>query len=112
MEVAGELSQQMVNMDVQRMLLVAYRQIGEPDSICWMCSTHITDDMCGGEGMRREELIEYQYKAAWRCGQWEEGTSLVTPTACGGYHQTMHSWLTALRDGETELLNSFIAEAR
>ena len=73
--------------------------------------------LCGSEGVRREGLIEYQYEAAWRCGQWDEGggASLVTPAATsvsGDYHQTLYSCLTALRDGETELVNSSIAEAR
>ena len=74
--------------------------------------------LCGSEGVRREGLIEYQYEAAWRCGQWEEGggaPSLVTPATTSGsgdYHQTLYSCLTALRDGETELVNSSIAEAR
>lgn len=76
--------------------------------------------LCGVEGVRGdsvrgEGLTEYQYEAAWRCGQWEEGgASLVTPatSVSGDYHQTLYSCLTALKDGETELLNSSIAEAR
>ena len=44
MEVTGELSQQIESVDVQRMLLVAYRQIGEPDSLYGACSTHVTDE--------------------------------------------------------------------
>ena len=68
-----------------------------------------------GDSVRGEGLTEYQYEAAWRCGQWEEGgASLVTPatSVSGNYHQTLYSCLTALKDGETELLNSSIAEAR
>ena len=44
MEVTGEPSQQIESVDVQRMLLVAYRQIGEPDSLYGACSTHVTDE--------------------------------------------------------------------
>ena len=115
MEVTGEPSQQIESVDVQRMLLVAYSQIGEPDSLHHgACSTHIMDYICGSEGVGREGLIEYQYEAAYRCGQWDEGggASLVNPAMCCGYHQTMRSCLTSLRDGKTELLNSSIAEAR
>ena len=76
--------------------------------------------LCGvegmrGDGVRGEGLTEYQYEAAWRCGQWEEGgVSQVIPATSlsGDYHQTLYSCLTALKDGETELLNSSIAEAR
>ena len=73
--------------------------------------------LCGVEGVRGDGvgLTEYQYEAAWRCGQWEEGgASLVTPTTSpsGDYHQTLYSCLTALKDGETDLLNSSVAEAR
>ena len=42
-----ELSQQsrvLESMDIQRMLLVAYSQIGEPDSLYGACSTHTTDE--------------------------------------------------------------------
>jgi hypothetical protein len=90
-------------------------------SLCQLGLYHVLNKyLCGvvrGEGVREEGLIEYQYEAAWRCGQWEEGggTSLVTPAATsvsGDYHQTLYSCLTALRDGETELMNSSIAEAR
>ena len=73
--------------------------------------------LCGVEGVRGDcvGLTEYQYEAAWRCGQWEEGgVSLVTPvlSPSGDYHQTLYSCLTALKDGEIEVLNSSIAEAR
>ena len=45
MEVTGEPSQQIESVDVQRMLLVAYSQIGEPDSLHHgACSTHVTDE--------------------------------------------------------------------
>ena len=44
MEVVGEVSQSMESVDVQRMLLVAYSQIGEPDSLYGACSTHATDE--------------------------------------------------------------------
>ena len=57
MEVVGVPSQQMENVDVQRMLLVAYSQIGEPDSLYGACSTHATDEMT------RVHL--YQHEKEW-----------------------------------------------
>ena len=67
-----------------------------------------------GDGVRREGMSEYQFEAAWRCAQWEEGMYLVTPATSptGDYHQTLYSCLTSLKDGETEMLNSSIIEAR
>ena len=72
--------------------------------------------LCGvkvvkGDGV--EDVSECQFEAAWRCAQWEEGALVTAPSSrASGYHQTLYSCLTALKDGETDLLNTSIAEAR
>ena len=59
------------------------------------------------------DVSEYQYEAAWRCAQWEEGGVVATPSLVAGeYHQTLYSCLTALKDGETDQLYPLITEAR
>ena len=72
--------------------------------------------LCGVKAVKGEgvtDVSEYQFEAAWRCAQWEEGAVMTTPSLrVGGYHQTLHSSLTALRDGEVDLLQVSIADAR
>lgn len=72
--------------------------------------------LCGVKAVRGEavrDVSEYQYEAAWRCAQWEEGGSMKSASPLAGeYHQTLYGSLTALKDGETDLLKSFVNGAR
>ena len=64
-----------------------------------------------GEGVR--DVSEYQYEAAWRCAQWEEGAIMTSSSSgLGGYHQTLYGCLTSLKDGEADLVNTFVTDAR
>ena len=72
--------------------------------------------VCGHSGVRGEgegDLSEYQYEAAWRCTQWDEGGAMTSPTSrASRYHQTLFSCLRSLKDGERDLLNHYITDAR
>lgn len=69
--------------------------------------------VCGLSGEGAQDLSEYQYEAAWRCTQWGEGGAMTSPPSrAGKYHETLYSCLRCLKDGEKDLLNRYISDAR
>lgn len=81
--------------------------------------------LCGvrsveGEGEGGEDVREYLYETAWRCTKWEgeggggpigAGMSLGTATR-KGYHQSLFDCINFLKDGELNLLQTSLNEAR
>lgn len=75
--------------------------------------------LCGvrgveGGGVKEDEVGEYLYEAAWRCTQWGEesmhGVSVEVQRE--GYHQKVYKCMTALGDGQMNLLQNSLTEAR
>ena len=60
-----------------------------------------------------DEVSEYLYETAWRCCQWTQDSQ---PDSIGseskGYHQSVFSCLTSIRDGEMTSLQESLKEAR
>ncbi len=67
-----------------------------------------TDPEEGGD-----EVREYLYETAWRCSQWSSDLQVENvETGGSGFHQSVFSCLTSLRDGEMASLQESLKEAR
>ena len=65
------------------------------------------------ESYKDEQVSEYLYERAWRCSQWTTGSPAEgVVTESRGYHQSVYSCLTSLRDGEMKSLQESLEEAR
>ena len=60
----GEQSRVLESSDIQRMLLQAYSQIGEPDSLYGACSAHAADEMT------RVHLYEHEKEWSKSLSEW------------------------------------------
>ena len=58
------------------------------------------------------EMAEFQYEAAWRNGQWDQELDHSHQTQSTGYHQSIFTALSCLRDDEEESFQMALQHAR
>ncbi|XP_038077010.1 serine-protein kinase ATM-like [Patiria miniata] len=70
------------------------------------------------QGLRSEEvtfgpeMVQFQYEAAWRNALWDMELDDRNQTNSNGYHQSLYTALSCLRDGESESFTVALQQAR
>ncbi|XP_022082003.1 serine-protein kinase ATM-like isoform X2 [Acanthaster planci] len=70
------------------------------------------------QGLRSEEvafgpeMAQFQYEAAWRNALWDMELDNRNQTNSSGYHQSLFTALSCLRDGESESFTGALQQAR